>query len=321
MALAVVLWVVAAVGALVLVSLREARDMVATAENRTALLRASWRAEECAERARAAADAALSAEVTSGGVGAAWRVLDSVVARAPELARAAGCAIELRPTGVAVDVTSADAAQLRRVLAALGVDATVADSLADAVLDWQDADDTPRPAGAEGAWYEAASRRRPPNALIADVKELRRVRGFDALPPAVLDSLHTALTVEPGRLALAYVLPAALASLPGMTPEVTALVQEMQRSGVLLDPRIGSTPAVALDLLVGDGRLSPATRDAVARSRPALISQLGVEPEGWILLARGFGVDGDTGRLAAVVELRLTRAGARTAIMRRRQGL
>ena len=76
-----------------------------------------------------------------------------------------------------------------RLLALLGLDP----GLADALADWTDADDAPRPRGAEREWYLAQT---PPlvprNAPFASVGELALVRGIDA---AVLTRLRPFVTV------------------------------------------------------------------------------------------------------------------------------
>ncbi len=76
-----------------------------------------------------------------------------------------------------------------RLLALLGLDP----GLADALADWADADDAPRPRGAEREWYLAQT---PPlvprNAPFASVGELALVRGIDA---AVLTRLRPFVTV------------------------------------------------------------------------------------------------------------------------------
>ena len=76
-----------------------------------------------------------------------------------------------------------------RLLALLGLDP----GLADALADWTDADDAPRPRGAERDWYLAQT---PPlvprNAPFASVGELALVRGIDA---AVLTRLRPFVTV------------------------------------------------------------------------------------------------------------------------------
>jgi len=66
---------------------------------------------------------------------------------------------------------------LPRLLALLGLDA----GLADAIADWVDADDAPRPRGAERDWYLARTPPRlPRNGACATLGELTLVRGVDA---------------------------------------------------------------------------------------------------------------------------------------------
>src|SRR6266478_3677484 len=76
-----------------------------------------------------------------------------------------------------------------RLLVLLGLDP----GLADALADWADADDAPRPRGAEREWYLAQT---PPlvprNAPFASVGELALVRGIDA---AVLARLRPFVTI------------------------------------------------------------------------------------------------------------------------------
>jgi general secretion pathway protein K len=88
--------------------------------------------------------------------------------------------IELRFEDAArrLDLGAPDlAAAVRRLFRALALPAELGDTLAD----WTDADDTPRPHGAERDWYLA---RTPPllpaNAPLGAVSELGVVRGYDA---------------------------------------------------------------------------------------------------------------------------------------------
>ena len=77
---------------------------------------------------------------------------------------------------------------LPALLARVGLDPL----LADAILDWSDADDEPRPHGAERRWY-AAQRpaREPANRPLRSVGELLLVRGIDA---AALERLRPFVT-------------------------------------------------------------------------------------------------------------------------------
>jgi len=75
------------------------------------------------------------------------------------------------------------------LLEILGLDAQLANALAD----WTDADDTPRPGGAERDWYLGRTPPYlPPNAPLGSVGELAGVRGFDA---ALVERLRPFVTV------------------------------------------------------------------------------------------------------------------------------
>ena len=77
-----------------------------------------------------------------------------------------------------LDVNAPELADaLPRLLDLLGIDR----GLADAIADWTDADDTPRPRGAERAWYAGGTPSLVPrNGPFATVGELALVRGIDA---------------------------------------------------------------------------------------------------------------------------------------------
>ena len=78
---------------------------------------------------------------------------------------------------------------LPRLLARLRLDPF----LADAILDWTDADDETRPHGAERRWYATRTpARAPANRPLASVGELLLVRGMDA---GLLERLRPFLTV------------------------------------------------------------------------------------------------------------------------------
>jgi len=298
-----VLWVMVGVSALGFALALVARRAAGTAHNRRAAAAAQWLAEDCANRAEAAigdalthrgADSTASAEV----VRISWAALDTAVEVSP-LMREAPCAVALRPAGTTIDLNTADDGLLRRPFVALGYPPAVADSLADAILDWRDADDVPRPSGAEAAWYVARRRASPRNGPFADVRELRRVRGFESR--SGLDSL---LGVEPGRIVLDRAPLAVVAALPGFTNEAVSRVA---------DHRAGGTPVA--DLLSLGAELSPEGRAALLAYYPDLVRLTTSEPDAWVLTARGTaGAPGVT----FVLELRLVRAGDRAAVVRRR---
>lgn len=290
-ALVAVLWVLAGISVLALAGALAARDAVATAANRAELARARWEAEGCLERARAAVSAALVAGRDEGPDAPTWRALDRAVA-ASRLTP--GCDLAMVPAGRALDLNRADGEMLRRLFRAAGAGPARADSLADALLDWRDADDRPRPFGVEAAGYRAAGLPIPRNGPLADARELARVRGFDRLP-----GIDTLLTAEPGAVFLDRAPTAVLAALPGLTPEAVARLQRM---------RGGARP---VDLAAVAEGLSPAARDGLLRSLQELAGTAAAEPEAWIVTARGHS---GTPPATAAVEARLVRAGMRAGM-------
>jgi general secretion pathway protein K len=198
-----------------------------------------------------------------------------------------------------VDVGSADAEVLSQLFAALSIPQRQADSLVDALLDWRDRDDVARPLGAERDWYEAHGRLPPRNAPLADLRELARVRGFETL-----HGLDSVLTVEPGRIALNHAPLTVIAALPGLAAEAVAWVAEHRARGVPVT-----------DLLALAGELSPAARRALLARYADLLRLTTVEPDAWVLTSRA---KSGAPPVAAVLEVRLVRAGARAAIVRRR---
>jgi general secretion pathway protein K len=290
-ALLAALWVTVALSAMALAGLLVARDVVTGAQNRVTLMRERWRAEDCLERARAVIDDAMNGRIAGG-----WESLDRAVAMSPVITDAA-CDVTLVPTGIAVDVNAADREQLLALFRAIGIGKPAADSMADALLDWRDADDIPRPLGAERDWYRAHDRFTPRNGPLADTKELRRVRGFDEA--TIPDSIFNAVfTVEPGRMLWSRAPLAVLASLPGVGEEALARIVERRLRGT----GVADVTALAANL-------SPGARQALG-DRYGDLSRLTTDrPDAWILTARG-GV--------YAIEVRLAPAGSRAAIVRRR---
>ena len=297
-ALLSILWILVGVSALALAANLAAREAVAAARNRADLGRAAWRAEACVERARAAITDALAEHRHEPPGATVWGRMDRVVAESPLLAEM-DCEVEVRAAGAALDVNAADDETLRRLFLALGRAPASADSLVDALADWRDADDAPRPSGAEADWYRARRLPPPRNGDFADVREVLLVRGMDAVP-----ELDTLLSAEPGRVPLTHGAPAVVAALPGLGPEAAARLVEMRMRG----QRVAELAAFT-------GALSPGAREQAMRHFPALVGAAVAEPEAWIV--RGRGAVGAPPAVS-VLEVRLVRAADRTAVVRRR---
>jgi type II secretory pathway component PulK len=205
----------------------------------------------------------------------------------------------MRAVGSRLNINMADAEMLHQFFTALGLPDRRVDSLTDALLDWRDPDDLPRPAGAEREWYERQGRSPPRNAPLASGRELARVRGFETL--AMIDSL---VDIEPGRLDLNRAPLPVLAALPGFTSEALASLAEL---------RARSSPVA--DLLTFSATLSPAARTALVARYADLVRLTTTEPDAWLLISRA---RVGTPPITAVIEVRIVRAGARAAIVRRR---
>ncbi|MFL5560835.1 MAG: hypothetical protein ACJ79K_05090 [Gemmatimonadaceae bacterium] len=204
-----------------------------------------------------------------------------------------------RAAGSAIDVNVVDAERLRRVFLALGASDARADSLTDAVLDWRDGDDSPRPNGAESDWYRTQHELLPRNGPIANVAELRRIRGLGDV-----EGFDTIFSVEPGRIPLGRAPLAALASLPGFGDEAIARLEELRTRG--------ESPS---DLLAFTASLSGDARGVLLARYPELVALVTTMPDAWIVTSRA--TDG-AHHVGATIEVRLVRAGTRAAVVRRR---
>lgn len=294
-ALIAVLWLIVAMAALGLDDSATARDSLGTAQNRINATSARWRATGCAEVVHAAVDMALGDTLTSPV--AAWDTLDMALA-APG-AVPAGCSVVAIAAGDRLDANTAQIDGLRATFVAAGADEARADSLADALVDWRDADSVPRAMGAENEWYRKAGRITPSNRSFESTEEIRLVRGFESA-----DSMLALLTVERGRILLDRAPLPVIAALPGMTPEAVGRIAELRwRHEPVGDlARLGAL-------------LSDEARRSLNAAYPVLVRQVTAEPDAWIVqvTARaGMAQSSETD------ELRLARAGRRAGVTRER---
>lgn len=217
-----VLWALALASAVVGTAMAVARLGQATSANRMVLARAAWAREACAQilSARLAQDSTL-------------RALDTV-----DLGRGTWCRASVDDPGARVNVNTVDAEILRRLVAN--------DTVTDALLDWRDPDDLPRPLGAEAAWYLGQRRPVPRNGPLADARELALIRGIDSTR---LDRLVAVLTTRgTGQVNLGSAPPEVLAVLPGMSAELMRAVLSHRSGGAIVgrpEELIGSLSADA----------------------------------------------------------------------------
>lgn len=289
-----VLWVIVGLASVGIAVALTARDAVGAARNRVDLARARWVSEGCVAVMRAAVDDALADHTRAE---ATWRTLDEVVSSS-SLADSR-CTFSIRPAGTALDVNTADAEQLRRLFLAMHIGSATTDSLVDAIQDWRDPDDEPRPSGAERSWYLAQHRIPPRNGPFADLREMARVRGLEHMPG--LDSI---LGVDPGRVALRRASRPVLAALPGFSDElVTHIIEARER-----DNR-------PFDLLTLAGSLSPTARDSLAARYAEVVPLVEMDPDAWILIASAH-LSGSL--VTSTVEVRLSRADQHAGVLSHR---
>jgi type II secretory pathway component PulK len=296
-ALMTMLWLIVSAGVLSAIVTMTGRDAYRAARNRVNSERSLWSAEGCTSLARGAIDELLRSSASSPSLGSrVWRALDTAVAVNP-LLLGKGCGVTLEAAGARIDVNG-DEGLLRRALSAL-VGEVAALSLIDALMDWRDADSLPRPLGAEVFWYATQSRYPPRNDSIANVRELKRIRGFDSV-----GDLTTTFGVEPGRISIANAPPQVLAAIRGFTSETVALILDWRSRGWQIN-----------DLLALQGSLSAAASDSLLAHFPEISRLATLEPDAWILTSVGTaGTPPDT----SFVELRLVRTQTRAVIVRRR---
>jgi hypothetical protein len=168
------------------------------------------------------------------------RAVDTV-----ELGRGTWCRVTVWDPAGAVNVNLASADMLQRLLG---------DSLADPLLDWRDADDVPRPLGAEAEWYRSARRPGPRNGPLADAGELRLVRGFERAPMEWFAGLTTRGS---GSLNPNLVSRAVLAALPGLDVEVIETLIARRSAGrpiASIDELIAAVPPTSQVALLAEYR-------------------------------------------------------------------
>jgi type II secretory pathway component PulK len=292
-AMLTVLWAVVVIGTLTIATALTGRNAFNAGRNRVNAARAFWLANDCAERARASIDSALNrSDMTPSRT---WRHLDAVVLSDP-LSTGSSCQVVLEATGTRLDVNAAAAADFTRLFTAMG--RSDADALADAIVDWRDADDDPLPNGAESQWYAGQRRTLPRNAPIADNDELAKIRGFED------GSAQHFLSVESGLISFPNAFGPVLAAVPGMTDEAVAAVMSVRAQGGEID-----------DLIAFASTLSSAARDSITCHYQEISRVTTLDPEAWIVTAAG---RSGLPAVAATVELRLVRTNRRAPVVRRR---
>jgi general secretion pathway protein K len=161
-----------------------------------------------------------------------------------------------------LQINRASEADVRRLLAALPLDASVADRLAQRILDWRDPDDLRRARGAEREDYlRAGAQLLPSNADYDRIEELRNVEG---MTPELFARVTPYLSIRgSGQINVNTASPVVLHSLPGLTDEAI---------GALIRAREESRPLRSLEEL--SQRVSSGTRAALLDAGSELSSRV-----------------------------------------------
>lgn len=290
-----VLWVLAAASTVALALALEGRDGFNAARNRANAERAWARANDCLSRARLAADAVLAANPDPGANAAAWRNLGALVAESG-LPMGTDCTATFEAAGTRLDVNAADSSQCVALLRAAGF-GSASEAMTAALLDWRDEDDSARALGAESDWYVQAGRFPPRDGPLADVRELKRVRGFD--DATGLDSLFT---TESGRIAINSAGAAVLAAVPGFTDETVERVLALRSQGTSVT-----------DILALANTLSTPASEAITAHYREFASAATIDPDAWIVTATG--LQGFPA-VRSTIQVRLTHASTRAVVVR-----
>jgi len=153
-----------------------------------------------------------------------------------------------------IDINRADNETMTNLFLSLGMDETEAWHLADAIEDWRDEDDLPRPYGGELAEYEGAGYPYgPANEAFGSVDELQQVIGVSW---ALFRELEPLLTVNSNssRINPAFASAETLAALPDISREDAELFVAERQQFHPVDQQALFLPDGTMVSLQGGGR-------------------------------------------------------------------
>jgi type II secretory pathway component PulK len=168
----------------------------------------------------------------------------------------------LEDAGTKVQLNLVGEDEIRRLMAAVGVDDGDADRVAQAIMDWKDLDDFRRARGAEREEYvQADAPILPPNGPFGSIDELLHVRG---MTPEIYARMRPFLALTgSGRVNVSAAPAEVLTALPGMSDDLLALILRARAGG-------GIVP----DLLTLTADLDEDAREAFQASLPVLMSRV-----------------------------------------------
>lgn len=255
-ALPAVLWILVLVGAIsagFLAAAQAERRAVANEVERT---RSTWAARGGLSRTLAGLDATLAGPAAVRRLRSAGDTLHDSGVEEIGGVQVRSVLIDARAR---LRLDSASAGELVALQLALGVPRRHAGRVAAAILDWSDADDRPRPGGAEAFAYRARGlSSRPANRPFRRVDELRGVLGVTR---GLYRRLAPYLTVSgDGRINVNAAPAEVLSTLPGLDLASARLVARAREEGPFTGPH-----QVARALPVEDARGLRRRMDAFSR--------------------------------------------------------
>lgn len=158
-----------------------------------------------------------------------WLGVDSLYS-GPLLVDSISVDVRASDLGAQLNVNTLTEDELRTFFGFLLRNAGLADQLAQAILDWRDADDMPRPRGGERDQYlKEGLLSVPANAQFREVDDLLQVRG---MTPEILTSAKPFLTTRAAAtINLNTAPPEVLRVLPGMSDAILATILGLRAQG------------------------------------------------------------------------------------------
>jgi general secretion pathway protein K len=145
--------------------------------------------------------------------------------------------VEVQDEGGKIDINFAGEEVLKAALRRAGLPEEGAERVGDAILDWRDEDDRPRPGGAEEPEYGSLPEPvRPRNGRFVRLEELLSVKGISPeLFRSRLVRIFTVYGASP-QVNVNTASPEVLASLPGFSEELAAAVVERRGESLFRSP-------------------------------------------------------------------------------------
>jgi len=302
-----------------------AYEAATVSSNRAALLRAEWLAEACAARTMSIIDDGLGNDLRhEDAVHAEWHWL--FLARevqdrwysegATPLDDSQACSIRLEPTGTGADINTSSVETLLRLFEAIGHTRPVADTLVSILQEWRAASNS---GGLPTTTVQPAADRRSEPVGYAPISSWAELDRLPAWAHLLMEDegWHPGIEIEAGRLCIVYAAPEALeAILEAPGPHVARLVDIRDQWLAYVTPIRTSMSVIPPQQSFVEAVQRVADPDIAAMAM-SIVDEVVIVPDAWLLTS--VGRDTLSGRtVERSLELKLVRAGARAAIIRRR---